>query len=267
VLKGRAQAIPPLVIVAWNQSVAVSGWLVFFAISGRPLGTPGRAWPAVLVGALLVIGMNLLLARASTRGDISIVGPVFALSPVFTVLPDALLSGTLPRALGWLGLALSVAGTVSLSGGGVRQLRALFARRDALDALGAAVLLGMVAAVDRWGAMVMGPPSYLVFSHGVIALSTGALALVTMPAAMAASLRPRNLVTLISHGLLGGAGTGMQTTALTAAPAAYVNAIRRMSALIAVILGAALFREPDLRRRLTAAALACAGAACLLLAH
>jgi len=267
VLKARARAIPPLVIVAWNQSVAAAGWLIFFAITGRPLATPGRAWPAVLGGALLVIGMSLLLARASTRGDISIVGPVFALSPVFTVLPDALLSGTVPRALGWVGLALSVAGTVSLSGGGVRQLRALFARRDALDALGAAVLLGMVAAVDRWGAMAMGPPSYLVFSHGVIALSTGMLAIVRMPAAMAASLQPRNLVTLISYGALGGAGTGMQTTALTAAPAAYVNAIRRMSALIAVILGAALFREPDLRRRLTAAALATAGAACLLLAH
>lgn len=40
-----------------------------------------------------------------------------------------------------------------------------------------------------------------------------------------------------------------------------------MSAVIAVVLGRALFREPDLGRRLTAALLACAGAACLLLAH
>src|SRR4029079_15882765 len=97
-------------------------------------------------------GMNALLARASARGDISVVGPVFALSPVFTVLPDAVLSGTLPSPLGWLGLALSVTGTVSLSGG-ARGLRALFARRDALDALGAAILLGFLAAVDRWGAL------------------------------------------------------------------------------------------------------------------
>jgi hypothetical protein len=33
-----------------------------------------------------------------------------------------------------------------------------------------------------------------------------------------------------------------------------------------VLLGSTLFREPDLGRRLTAALLACAGAACLLLA-
>ncbi len=104
----------------------------------------GRAWLAIVVSAVFVAVMNGLLARASSRGDISIVGAVFALSPVFTVIPDAVLSGTLPSPLGWLGLALSVTGTVSLSGGAgvVGRLRALFARRDALDALGAAILLG-----------------------------------------------------------------------------------------------------------------------------
>jgi drug/metabolite transporter (DMT)-like permease len=71
----------------------------------------------------------------------------------------------------------------------------------------------------------------------------------------------------VSHGLLGVAGTGMQTHALTMAPAAYVNAIRRMSAVLAVLLGRALFGEPDLARRLTAALLAGLGAACLLLAR
>ena len=139
-------------IVVWTQGVAVAAWLVFFAVSRQPFVPPGGAWPAVAASAVLVIGMNALLARASARGDISVVGPVFALSPVFTVIPDAVLSGTLPSPLGWLGLALSVTGTVSLSGGAAGRLRTLFARRDALDALGAAILLGFVAAVDRWAA-------------------------------------------------------------------------------------------------------------------
>ena len=96
---------------------------------------------------------------------------------------------------------------------------------------------------------------------------TTAIALCTTPRGLAASATPRHLVTVLSHGLLGVTGTGMQTTALTLAPAAYVNAIRRMSALLAVLLGRALFREPDLGRRLAAAVLACAGATCLLLAR
>ena len=92
------------------------------------------------------------------------------------------------------------------------------------------------------------------------------VALATTPRGFVESLAPRNLVTVVGHGLLGVTGTGLQTSALTLAPAAYVNAIRRMSAVLAVLLGRALFAEPDLARRLTGALLACAGAACLLLA-
>ncbi len=245
--------------------MATLAWLVFFAASGHAFTWSAAAWPAVLGSSVLVTGMATLIARASARGDISIVGPVYALSPIFTVLPDAVLSGTLPTPLGWLGLALALAGTSTLSGGG--SLRALFARRDALDALGAAVLLGFLAAVDRWGALALGPPSYLVCSHGATALLTTTIALSTTPRGLAVSTSPANLATVVAHGLLGVTGTGMQTAALTLAPAAYVNAIRRLSAVVAVVLGRTLFREADLGRRLTAAVLACAGAACLLLAR
>jgi drug/metabolite transporter (DMT)-like permease len=267
VVKGRGREIPPLVIVTWTQSVAALAWLAFFALSDVRFTPPGVAWPAIGASTILVIGMSGLLARASARGDISIVGPVFALSPIFTVLPDFVLSGTVPSALGWIGLALAVAGTVSLSGGAAGDtLRAVFKRRDALDALGAAIFLGFLAAVDRWAALAMGAPSYLLCSHGTTAAVTLLVVLVVAPRALAASIAPRNVVTLVTHGLLGVTGTGMQTTALTMAPASYVNAIRRMSGLIAVVLGGALFREADIGRRLVAALLACAGAALLLLA-
>jgi drug/metabolite transporter (DMT)-like permease len=267
VVKARARAIPPFVIVAWTQAIAFFAWLIFFVVSGHTFVSPGFVWLAIVTSAVLVMGMNALIARASMRGDISIVGPVFALSPLFTIVPDAMISGTLPNAVGAVGIALSVAGTVSLSGGAAGSLRALFTRSDALDALGAAILLGVVAAVDRWAAIMLGPPSYLLCSHGVTALLTSTIALVSTPRAVLVSFLPRNLVTVVAHGLLGVTGTGMQTTALTMAPAAYVNAIRRMSAVMAVLLGSALFREPDLGRRLAAAVLACAGAACLLLAR
>ena len=125
----------------------------------------------------------------------------------------------------------------------------------------------MVAAVDRWGALALGAPSYLVVTHGATALLAAAIAGWTTPRGLGASAAPGNLVTVIGHGLLGVTGTGMQTVALTMAPAAYVNAIRRMSAVLAVLLGRALFGEPDVGRRLSAALLAGAGAACLLLAR
>lgn len=271
VVKARAREIPPLVVVAWTQAVACAAWIVFFLVSGHAFVSPGAVWPAVAASAILVLGMSGLLARASARGDISIVGPILALSPVFTILPDAALAGGLPSALGWVGLAVSLTGTATLSGGDgagtLARLRTLFERRDALDALGAAFLLGFLAAVDRWAALTVGAASYLVASHGASALLALAIVLATDPRGLGRSLAPGQTVTLLSHGLLGVTGTGMQTHALTLAPAAYVNAIRRMSAVVAVLLGRALFGEPDLSRRLTGALLACLGAACLLLAR
>ena len=269
VVKGRAREIPPLVIVAWTQLVAFLGWLVFFVLTDDAPVWPGRAWLAIAASVVLVTGMSGLIARASARGDISVVGPVYALSPIFTVVPDAVLSGTLPTPLGFVGIGLAVAGTVGLSRGAASggTLRALFRRRDALDALLAAIFLGMLSAVDRWGALAIGPPSYLLCSHGATAaINLGVVALVS-PRALRASVRPQNLVTVVSHGVLGFSGTAMQTSALTLAPASYVNAVRRLSGLIAVVLGGALFREAETGRRLAAAALACAGAVCLLLAR
>jgi drug/metabolite transporter (DMT)-like permease len=269
VLKGRAREIPPLVIVAWTQAVAFTGWLGFFLVSGRPFVWPGRAWVAIAASVLLVTAMSGFLARASARGDISVVGPVYALSPIFTVAPDALLTGTLPSPLGWVGVGLAVAGTIGLSRGAASggSLRGLFRRRDALDALFAAIVLGMLSAVDRWGALAIGPPSYLVCSHGASALVNLVIGLIATPRALAASGGPRHLVTVLAHGVLGLTGTAMQTSALTMAPASYVNAVRRLSGLIAVVLGGAVFREAEVGRRLVAAALACAGALCLLLAR
>jgi drug/metabolite transporter (DMT)-like permease len=269
VLKGRARDIPPLVIVAWTQAVAFASWLVFFAVSGRPFVWPGRVWIAIAASVLLVTAMSGLIARASARGDISVVGPVYALSPIFTVVPDALLSGTLPSPLGWVGVGLAVAGTVGLSRGAASggTLRGLFRRRDALDALLAAMFLGILSALDRWAALALGPPSYLLCSHGSTALLNLVIAFVRNRAALVASLEVRNLLTVVSHGLLGVTGTAMQTSALTMAPASYVNAVRRLSGLLAVVLGGTLFREADVGRRLVAAVLACAGAACLLLAR
>jgi hypothetical protein len=42
---------------------------------------------------------------------------------------------------------------------------------------------------------------------------------------------------------------------------------RQLSALVAVLLGRAMFGEPNLCRRLASALFACAGAACLLFAR
>jgi drug/metabolite transporter (DMT)-like permease len=180
-----------------------------------------------------------------------------------------LISGAAPSALGWVGLALAIAGTGSLSRGGSGrfELRGLFRREDVLLGLGAAMILGLLSAVDRRNALALGVPSYLLALHAATAALTGALALVRTSAEFAASFAPPRLGVVLAHALLAVVGTGLQIGAVALAPAAYVNAVRRLSSVFSVVLGRVLFAEPGLADRLAGAALAAAGAACLLLAR
>jgi hypothetical protein len=59
-----------MVIVAWNQAVALVTWVTFFLVTGQLFTAPRAVWPAVLASAALVTAMSSLLARASARGDI-----------------------------------------------------------------------------------------------------------------------------------------------------------------------------------------------------
>ena len=92
---------------------------------------------------------------------------MLALAPIFSILPDWWLTGTLPRGLGWLGVGCAVVGTAGLSRTPTQRLdlRGLFARDDALDALGSAFFLGVLAAVDRHNVLAMNVPSYLVAAY------------------------------------------------------------------------------------------------------
>lgn len=267
VVKAWTRDVPPVVLIFWTQTVGLVGWLVYFAVSGAPFVVPPAMYPWVLASVVLAGTMSYLLVRATARGDISIVGPVLATSPVFAILPDWAMSGTLPRGLGWLGIALSVAGTIALSRnpGGRFAPRELLRREDALCTLAAAIVLGVLSGVDRRAALSIGVASYLLALHAT--MWTGAALLVALRhrPAFAAALRPHRLAPVLLHGVFVMAGAVLLMNAITLVPASYVNSVRRMGAVFSVLLGSALFDEPGLGNRLGGAVMASLGAVLLLL--
>jgi drug/metabolite transporter (DMT)-like permease len=269
VVKGRARRIRPLVLIFWTQAFGLAVWALYFAATGTAFHLPGTVWAPLGLSLALTGAMGYLLVRASAAGDISIVGPVLALSPIFAIVPDYLVSGTLPRGIGWAGILLSVAGTMFLGteGGLSVDLGRLFRRADALAALGAAIVIGVLAAVDRRNATIAGVPSYLLAVHGAMTVVTGLLVAVRAADEFRATLQPATLGGMLGYAALSCAGTVLFVTAITLAPAAYVNAVRRTSSMFSVVLGRALFAERGFPARLASAALTTAGVACLLLAR
>ena len=266
-VKGQARGIPPLIMVFWTQAVGVTGWAAGIWLTGTAIHVPPHMWGWIALAALCAGAYSYLLTRASSRGDISVVGPVLALAPIFSILPDWWLTDTLPRGVGWIGVGLSVVGTAGLSRTPTRRmdLRAFFSRGDALDALGSAVFLGVLAAVDRRNVLAMSVPSYFVAAYGVLAVPLLVLVLVHAPRALADSLRPAQLARVLGHALIVLSGTALQVFALALAPAAYVSSIRRGSAVFTVLLGRAVFKEEGLAGRLAAALLTVLGSVCLVL--
>ncbi|HEV8615932.1 MAG TPA: hypothetical protein VGU22_10620, partial [Methylomirabilota bacterium] len=204
----------------------------------------------------------------SAGGDLSVIGPVLALSPIVSIVPDWWFTGALPRGIGWVGIGVSVLGTISLSRSETRRfdLMRLFSREDALCALGAAIALGVLSAVDRLMATTIGVMGYLVAIYLCQVPITAALIIARRSRAMPAKLTPADAGTLVAHAALAVLGVGLQLSALVFAPAAYVNSVRRSSSVFSVMLGRALFGEPGLAGRLGAAVLMLLGAVCLLLA-
>lgn len=266
-VKGQARHIPPLIFVFWTQVVGMVAWSLGIWLAGGRIDIPRDMWGWILLAAGCAGVYSYLLTRASARGDISIVGPVLALAPVFSIVPDWWLTGSLPLGLGWIGVGLAVVGTAGLSATPDRRLdlRGLFTRADALDALGSAFFLGVLAAVDRHNVLRMDVPSYLVGAYASLAVPLLVVALARTPGKLATSLRAPQLWRVLVHAAVVLSGTGCQVFALGMAPAAYVASIRRTSAVFSVMLGGALFKEQGLAGRLGAAILTVLGAVCLVL--
>ncbi len=269
VVKRRARDLSPLVLIFWTQTLGLAVWAVYFLATASPYRITGAMWPWVLASVVLASAMSYLIVRASAGGDISIVGPVLALSPVFAIVPDFLFSGTLPRGLGWLGIALSVigTGTLSRSASGRLDVRGLVRREDAICAFAAAMILGVLAGVDRRSVLTVGVPTYLLSVHAIMWAGAAALIMLRGRRAFVTAMAPAHLRTVLAHGALVTAGTILLMVAMTLAPGAYVTSVRRLASVFSVLLGYTMFAEPAFGSRLGGALLASVGAAFLLMAR
>lgn len=267
VVKAWTRDVPPVVLIFWTQTVGLTVWLGYFAVTGAEFRVSSAAYPWVLASTVLAATMSYLLVRATAGGDISIVGPVLATSPVFAILPDYLMSGALPRGVGWLGIALSIAGTIALSRTphGRFAPRELFYREDALCTLAASVVLGVLSGVDRRAALDIGVPSYLLALHATIWAGCALIVALRQRRAFAANLAPPRLAPVLLHAVFVMSGAILLMNAITLVPASYVNSVRRVGAVFSVMLGSALFDEPAVGDRLRGALMASAGAVLLLL--
>ena len=257
-------------------SFALPILLVYLSVRGIPEVDAGF-WPAWGVAVVGNLAAWYLFFAALRLGDLGIIYPLLALTPVFVVPVEWVLLRETPAAAGLLGIGLVVVGVYLLNFRAIRTgLLAPFTSliRDgaAVRALAVAVIWSVTGTLDRVAVLESSPAFYgFMLSAGLSVLFLP-FALVTArdgdssgqsenwQARFRLRLAPAGRGALLLHGLLFACMLVLQMEALTLQLASYVLSIKRTGAVVAVILGHLAFREGALGHRLTGTLVTLSGA-------
>jgi drug/metabolite transporter (DMT)-like permease len=108
-----SRRVAVLAVLAISQAVGLLGVAVWVALSGDPFPGVVELLPAAGAGIAGIVGLGALY-RGLAIGAMGIVAPISAAGPVVPLAADVA-QGVVPSPLQWLGVALVVAGVVTLS--------------------------------------------------------------------------------------------------------------------------------------------------------
>jgi uncharacterized membrane protein len=247
-------------MLAYTAIAAVFLWLGAAANPAPVLGP--SFWPLLLGGGALGGLTYVLYGRALKVGDLSLALPMLAFTPLFLLGTSPLTVGEYPGPAGICGVVLVAVGAYVLNlrerkHGILGPVKALFTNAGSRLMLMVAAVWSFGANLDKLGLQASSPAYWA----AAIYTATGAalLAAVAVRYRHGFTLPAKARRGLIAAGLLEAVGLYCQMHALPLTQVAYVIAVKRLSIVFAVLIGAVFFREPDLVHRLPGALLMVAG--------
>jgi len=245
-----------LAMLVYCASAAAVLWCGAAAAPEAMLGP--AFWPILCVAGVLGGLTYWLYGKALQCGDLSLTLPMLAFTPLFLLVTSPLTLGEFPEPGGLAGIAATVAGAYVLN---LRERRhgiwgpvkALVGNKGSRLMLMVAAIWSIGANLDKLGLQASSPAFW-----GASIYTATAVALVPTVAMgwrqAQAGLGLRSWPLLVA-GFLEAVGLFCQMHALPLTQVSYVISVKRLSIIFAVLLGAAVFKEPDLRHRLPGAAL------------
>lgn len=249
-----ARRIAVLVVLGISQAVGLLGVALWVWLAADPFPGVVELLPAWAAGLAGIVGLGALY-RGLAVGAMGIVAPISAASPVVPLAVDAA-RGIVPGALQWLGVALVLAGIVTLS----REPASAGGQRIATG-----VGLAIVAALG-FGGFVVGLDAGADESApwAVVAARSASVALVLAAALVTStSLRPPRalLPTLVAVGVFDTGANVCVAFATTKGAAGTVAVLSALYPVVTVVLARFVLGEGLGIARRVGGAVALAGAA------
>lgn len=236
---------------------------------GQP--QPGFWW---WMGAALPLEVlaEVLYVLAIRDSPLGLTLPYLAFTPVLSALAGWLLLGESISGAGLLGVSLVVAGAYMLNLEHARwnQPRSWFApllamgrQRGSRRMLGVALIYGLTSVLGKGAMQHLPGPGFGAYYFVLVGGFTLLVFAFREPSALATLIQPRPI-----HLVVAGLMAAMIVThflALALVETAYMIAVKRLSILFGILLGAYFFAEARLARNLSAAGLMVGGVALILL--
>jgi drug/metabolite transporter (DMT)-like permease len=249
----RARDTQAATAVALGISVLVGLPFALLRWDVRP-----EAWPFIALSSAIELVYFYLLTTAYSRAEMSLVYPIArGTAPVIVLIVAVALLGATT--------SFAQAGGVALVGLGVMLVRGLRGGArwsDVAIALAVAASIAGYTLVDKEGVQFADPVTYV-----TLILIVPAVASLAFVAARGGTERVRREIgpLTVLGGVAGISAYGLVLVALTMAPAASVAAVREVSVVIAVAMGAIVLRERVTPARVAGSIVVVAGVALIVL--
>ena len=246
--------IAVLTVLAFSQAIGLVGIALWVWLAREPFPGVAELLPAALAGLAGAIGLGALY-RGLAVGAMGIVAPISAASPIIPLAVDAA-QGVVPALAQWLGVALVLAGIVTLS----REPKSSGQRIAAGTGLAIVAALGFglfFVGLDA-GADESAPWAVVSARSASVALAVAVAVLVTRT-----SLRPPRglLPALVAIGIFDTGANVLVAYATTKGAAGIVAVLSALYPVVTVVLARLVLGEKLSVSRRVGGVVALAGAA------
>lgn len=237
--------------------------IAYAAWNGMPV-VETSFWPLVAAHVALMCVANVLYMRALALGPLSQTQPILALTTVFLVLTNPLMTDEQVPIAGWIGVMIVGVGIYATQHPGPKEGASAFTNFTApfvemmkqpgvVSKLGVAIIFSMTANLDRLCIDRASGPFYLAIDLSLVSITLGAALLVLryrgnklIDAAQAEKTGLPPAGYLLGGGSIHALTIVLHMWALTFAPVPYVIAIKRLSILLASGWGAFVRKDRKL---------------------
>lgn len=234
-------------IVSWLRVVYATLLIApFMFLQGVPT-VDQEFWLALLTRTVLDSVAIVLYVRALKLTDISLAVPMVALSPVFLVGLEFLVTGDLPSLVGFLGIMLVALGAYLLNrkpGHSVFEpIREIFRDKGVFLMFCVAVIWSLTSLLHRIAIEHSNAMFYAGVGQIALLIAMTPVAIWWNRSGVLSALHPRRFVHAAPAGLFEGISFLVQIIAQSMTLASYVIAVKRTSIAISAFFGKVFFKE------------------------